>query len=107
MQSDPKHFEAALWHGDVMCGLAVGKASSGRAALNIRLLEGNPAPAHPLRGLVAPFLLIAADRHARALGRRQLRLVEPLPEALPIYRRLGFQLAPEGTKPTYCFVDLT
>lgn len=106
VQSDAKHFEAALWADDVLCGLAVGKASSGRAALNVRLLEGNPSPSHPLRGLVAPFLLLAADRHARALGRRELRLIDPLPGALPTYLRLGFRLAPPGARPPYCYVDL-
>lgn len=107
VQSDPKHFEAALWAGDVLCGLAVGKASAGRAALNVRLLEGNPSSSHPLRGRVAPFLLLAADRHARALGRRQLRLIDPLPGALPTYLRLGFRLAPVGARPPYCYLDLT
>lgn len=105
VQSDPRHFEAALWSGRVLCGLAVGKAS--KTAVKLRLLEAHPGRFHPLRGLVAPFLLLAADRHARALGRRQLQLIDPLPGALPTYIRLGFQLAPAGARPPYCYLDLT
>ncbi len=97
-------FEAALWHGPVLCGLALGKPSDGPSHLAVRLLEGNPVPAHPLRREVARSLLVAAEEYARALGKRELRLIQPLPGALPIYRALGFALAPTRARPPYCFV---
>ena len=107
VRSHLNRFEVAIWSGYVLCGLAIGKASRGDSHLAIRLLEGNPAPAHPLKGKVAICALEAADRFARVLQKRQLRLIDPLPGALPTYQRLGFTVAPGNPRPPYCFVELT
>lgn len=99
-------FEAALWSGTHLCGLAVGKPSHGPSHVAVLLLEGCPNPGHPLRGLVLQGLLIAAEEYARALAKREVRVIKPLPGVLPLYQALGYAIAPEGSRPPYCYVKL-
>lgn len=99
-------FEVALWAGPVLCGLAIGKPSDGRSHLSVRLLEGNPDPGHPLKRQVARCLLEAAEEYAYAIEKQELRVINPLVGALPIYQALGFSIAPAGAKPPYWFVRL-
>lgn len=99
-------FEVALWSGPVLCGLAIGKPSNGPSHLGVQLLEGNPAESHPLKGYVAECVVEAGISYGRLLGKRELRLLRPLPGALPAYRRLGFKVEPERPEPPYCFLEL-
>lgn len=113
-----KRFELALWHGDALCGLAVGKPSPAKRYLRIHLLEGNPDNHHPLRGRVAASVVEAAGAYAWLLGSEQLQIMKPLPRALRSYRRLCFQLphgfmyppdpnaVDEALEPPYCYRDL-
>ena len=99
-------FEVALWSGSVLCGLAIGKPSRGASHLALHLLEGNPSSGHPLKGYVAECLIEAGASYGRVLGKTQLRLLHPLPGALPIYRRLDFTIAEAGARIPYCFKEL-
>ena len=99
-------FEVALWSGPALCGLAIGKPSHGPSHLAVRLLEGNPAETHPLKGYVAECIVEAGISYGRLLGKTQLRLMQPLPGALPTYRRLHFRVEPDETKPSYCFLEI-
>lgn len=94
-------FELALWHGDSLCGLAIGRPSRGRQALSVHLLEGCPAP-HPLKGAVRFCIMEAAQAYAEELECRELRLIRPLPDVLPYYERMGFTLAKGMTRRPYC-----
>jgi len=104
--STVSRFEVALWSGPVLGGLAIGKPSKGPSHLALQLLEGNPAAQHPLKGYVAECAVEAAISYARLLEKKALRLIKPLPGALPIYRRLGFRVEPDSLAPTYCFMEL-
>lgn len=100
-RDDPTRFEVAVWGGRTLCGLALGRTRSMYAG--VEYLEGCPAPHHPLKGSVAVIVIGAAMVYATALGKPQLRLIHPLPDMVPRYRMLGFELAaPKGEAP-YCW----
>lgn len=93
-------FSIALWHGDLLCGLAAGKPSPGKTLLRIHLIEGNPDRSHPLRGEVVPSVVRVAAMYAKALRSEEIRIMSPLPGALKSYRRVGFVLPKGFTYPT-------
>ena len=96
----PSRFELALWSGDVLCGLAVGR--TGSAYCSIEYLEGSPLAGHPLKRQVIPAALTALLAYSAVLGKGEMRLVEPLAPLVPIYAARGFVLVePRGERP-YC-----
>jgi hypothetical protein len=88
---EPTRFEAAVWSADTLCGLALGRLRAGYCSLDY--LEGSPAPAHPLRGMIIPAVLTALTAYALALDRPEIRLIDPLPALVPLYEGRGFVLA--------------
>lgn len=103
-RAHPDRFELAVWRGDVLCALAIGRPSPSAAHMALYYMEGNPDPGHPLRGKVAATVITALRAYAIALGKTEMRLVEPLPEVVPFYcsPRMGFELvSPRGETP-YC-----
>jgi hypothetical protein len=58
------------WRGEILCGMALGRPSKGPSHLSIHFAEGNPDPAHPLRGKVLPIVLAAGLAYAIALESR-------------------------------------
>jgi len=97
---NPKRFEVAAWSCDRLCGLAVGRLN--RCAVAVDILEGNPDPNHPLRGVVLLAILQAATTYAQRTGRREIWLMEPAEGLVSHYQSLGFSLeTPRGGKP-YC-----
>lgn len=102
----PTCFHLAIWSGDCLCGLAVGRASKRRRSgvrhtLSVHFLEGNPDPRHPLRRRVAPLALTAAEVYAALIGARRLRLISPLPGVMRTYERLGFSVAHDNDEQLY------
>ncbi|HDN26744.1 MAG TPA: hypothetical protein ENG03_06540, partial [Thioploca sp.] len=55
-QTLPNRFEVAIWHEEILCGLAMGKPSVGSSHLAIYLMEGSPLK-HPLNALVTRIVL--------------------------------------------------
>lgn len=103
----PSAFHLAIWSGGELCGLAVGRLSRRRVlgirhTLSVHFMEGSPHPRHPLKGDVALLVIVAADAYARAMGAHRLRLMNPLPGALPIYLRYGFTVARVTGQAVYC-----
>lgn len=91
----PSGFPVAVWSGDRLLGLAVGRASRRRASgmrhtLSIHYVEAHPDPLHPLRRRVLRIVFNAAEEYGRLLGAKRLRLMDPLPELAPRYRSMGF-----------------
>jgi len=96
----PSRFDLAVWSGDALSGLAIGR--TGSTYCSIEYLEGSPVVGHPLRGQVIPAALTALLGYATVLGRTEMRLVEPLVQLIPIYEARGFLLVePRGERP-YC-----
>ena len=100
-RSEPDRFEVAVWSSDTLCGLAIGRTRT--EFCRVDYLEGSPMPDHPLRGKVAIIVSGAAVAYATALGKREVRLMDPIPAVVPHYVDLGFTLAsPKGGAP-YCW----
>jgi hypothetical protein len=99
-------FDAALWHGETLCGLVMGRPSRGRTFLRVDLLEGSPDPHHPLKRAVLLSVADAALRYGRALGCRQLRIMDPLPGAVRWYKEFDFQLVEPLKGRTYCAAEI-
>jgi hypothetical protein len=107
LRSTLGRFEIALWSGPILCGLAIGKPSKGPSHLAVQLIEGNPAPTHPLKGFVAECVTEAAFSDGRLLNKSQPRLLRPLPGALEKYRAIGFGIEPDSPDPSYCFLEIS
>ncbi len=88
----PERFDLALWSGEILCGLCLGKPSGARSHLSLEYLEANPDPSHPLKGRILDLTLAAADNYAMATGCRRIRLVEPEADLIPRYEAAGFRL---------------
>ena len=100
----PDRFELAVWSGGTLCALAMGRPSPKAAHMSLHYLEANTEPGHPLRRQVAFVVFTALDIYATALGKHELRLVDPLPAVIPFYcsPKMGFELVrPRGEAP-YC-----
>ncbi len=101
----PTRFEVAVWSDQTLSGLALGRIRD--SFCGIEYLEGCPDPDHPLRGHVTVIVLTAAVAYAKSLGKRELRLIDPIPAMVSRYVSHGFQLAmPRGESP-YCWRNIT
>jgi hypothetical protein len=91
-------FPVAVWSGDRLLALAVGRASKRRASgrrrtLSLHYIGGHPDRTHPLRNRILAIVFGAADEYGRAIGASRLRLVNPLPGPAPLYLHAGFGIA--------------
>jgi hypothetical protein len=86
--------DVAVWSGNSLCGLAIGRLSGGRETVRIDYVEGCPVN-HPLKGHIIPIVAQLAVTTAQMFEARSVRFHRPLPGAIPIYRRLGFGLVAE------------
>ena len=100
----PDRFELAVWSGDALCALALGRPSPGASHMALYFMEGSPDPGHPLRRKVATVVITALRAYAIALGKGELRLVDPLPEVIPFYcsPAMGFELVRPRMEAPYC-----
>lgn len=96
----PTRFELAVWSGDALCGLAIGRA--GVTHCSLEYLEGSPIPDHPLRRQVIPAALATLLAYATVLGKSEMRLVEPLDALVPAYEARGFMLVEPPGERRYC-----
>lgn len=100
-RNEPTRFEVAVWSGDALCGLGLGKLRSSYCRADF--FEGSPLPEHPLKGFIIPALLTVLLVYAKALQREQIRLIEPLPAMVPRYEALGFVLVNPKREAPYCW----
>lgn len=66
----PGGLEFAVWHGDVLCGMAHGgyKNEYLRNFVSVKIVEGHPKFRHPLIGKILPLIHLAASAYAMELG---------------------------------------
>jgi hypothetical protein len=103
----PSAFHVAVWSGDRLCGLGVGRLSKRRPlgvrhTLSLHFIESAHDDLHPLRGSIAALVIAAADAYGRLAGASRLRLIEPLSGVLRYYEDLGFAVARKAGQPVYC-----
>jgi len=98
----------ALWSGDDLCGLALGRASRHRPTgvrhtVTLTHVERRPEPPPvALRGEIVLLSLSIATAYGRSVGASRLRLGYPEPRLIGWYERLGFVVARSGGKAVYC-----
>lgn len=97
---DTDRFEVAIWSGETLCGLAMGRSSNGPDNVTIYFLE-RMRPDNPLRGRVALLATEAADRFAKIQEKQRVKIKDPLPDAIVVYETLRFVLAEPLGRITY------
>lgn len=89
-RKDAKGLDLAIWYEQNLCGLCYATPRRSAICLKIVLLQGDPDKLHPLRGLIAPVALLAAEFYARMLECREIEIQDPDPNVVFYYRELGF-----------------
>lgn len=102
----PSAFHVAVWGGDHLCGLAVGRLSKRRPlgvrhTLSLHYIESAHNERHPLRHCIAPLVIAAADSYGRLVGASRLRLIEPLPGLIWYYESWGLEVARKAGQSVY------
>jgi hypothetical protein len=69
--------ELAIWNGDELCGLMLGKASEGRLVVKVNYLQGSTLPTHALRGWITDIATRCAELFARAIDADWVAIQEP------------------------------
>ncbi|MDC6383508.1 N-acetyltransferase [Pseudomonas graminis] len=93
---DPKGLDLALWHAQELCGLCYATPRRSRLRIKIILLEGQPTGTHPLKGLVAPLMLMAVRVYAQLLRCKVIQIERPEPGVVNYYQALGFEFDTAG-----------
>lgn len=101
-----RSFHCALWHGPMLCALAIGSVPRGHSHLTMRFMESRPQ-GQPLKGYVARIILVGARFYALGLGLPQIRLENPAPGLDRWYRALGFDLALQQGAIRYLAMNLS
>jgi hypothetical protein len=97
----PRRFDLAIWLDFGLCGLCAGMASKNDAHVAINFIERFHGP-NPLKGLIVPIAVECADAYAYILGKRTLKVRNPLDGVLPTYEALGFELVRPRKVAPYC-----
>jgi hypothetical protein len=100
-KNEPSRFEVSVWSGASLCGLALGLIRD--EFCRVDYLEGSPVIDHPLKGFVAVAVTGAAAVYMVAQDKQELRLMNPIPEVVPLYESLGFKVANLPTGDPYCW----
>ncbi len=98
----PKRFEMALWHGNSLASLSLGRPTYRGSKMRLYFLEGNPDKSKDIKVFEHNFLAIAG--YAQVLGADELRLMNPINNTVKsYYERFGFRYV---TKGDYLYIRL-
>ncbi len=95
-------FDMAIWSGDFLCGLALGRSSLRKQNFSICVLQGSPIDNHPLKRQILPIVIEVGLMYGTALGCHELRFLKPLRAMIPVYERMNFQLVRTSRGMQYC-----
>jgi hypothetical protein len=103
----PSAFHVAIWSGEHLCGLAVGRVSKRRVSgvrhtISVHFIESAHDDQHPLRRRVAALVIAAAQAYGGSVGVSRIRLIDPLPGVIRLYEEYGFTVALKAGQPVYC-----
>lgn len=86
----PKAISLSLWHGQTLCGLCFATPKRSKFRIKLMLVEGHPDSTHPLKGFVAAMMITAVEDYAKLIDLPSILIPKPLPEVVPLYKKLGF-----------------
>lgn len=103
----PSAFHVAVWSGEQLCGLGVGRLSKRRLigirhTISLHCVESAHDAGHSLRGWIAVLVISAAEGYGRLMGASRIRLIEPLPGIMHTDVGLGFEFVHQAGHPVYC-----
>lgn len=108
----PAIMPLAIWHGDDLCGMALGHLSPRRTGgrrltVTVTRIERRPEPPQVvLRRNVALLAIAAARNYGSNFGARLIRIAHPDPRLIEFYNRLGFRVVWNGSGPIHCEQEL-
>lgn len=88
-QNYSSRIELAIWHGEKLCALVLGKPSRGKLILKINFLEGNHDES-PIDGLRLRLATIYAEYFAAALEIQWVGIQSPYEGAIHLYHDEGY-----------------
>ncbi len=78
----PKRFELALWHKNQLVSLSLGRPTYAGTGLRLDIIEGSPEKREVK---VFPAVIAAMTVYASALGAQEIRVMNPINEAVKNY----------------------
>lgn len=102
----PKRFELAIWYRDIfLCGLALGQPTWSGGKLRLDFIEGSPEK-NAVTGVITDITIIAAEMYADAIGANEIRIMNPINEAVRnhyLHKDRGFTYDQRGD---FCYKEL-
>ncbi len=97
-------FELAVWTGETLAGLSIGRISAGRQVVSVNFVRGSPDPASPLRGYVILITAEVAVAMAQTYDAERVRFTEPSENVRAKLALLGFTYvaARRGIRYSFC-----
>lgn len=94
----PKRMDVAFYCRGTLCGLMTAAISRGKVAVNIRYLEANPDPSHPLKGTFLFLALMQAEFFARFTNCTRVSVSQPAEELVDAYKSFEYQMVMSDVK---------
>lgn len=94
----PKRIDVAFYCQNILCGLMTAGISRGRVCVNIRYLEANPDPGHPLKGIFMFLALRQAELFATFGNFKLVSVTQPDPALVNTYKQFGYELVESDRK---------
>ena len=76
-RDDPACFEAAVWSGSQLCGMALGEGDETASYCSVDYMEAEPSGQHLLKGHILDIVLTTLVVYTALLGRAEIRLIDP------------------------------
>lgn len=73
----PKGFDLAIWVGNKLCSLALGRPSYNGTFMRLDFVEKAPGNC-PFSSEMVPITLLAYETYARRIGAKQFRIIDPI-----------------------------
>ncbi len=108
-KSSFKRFDLCIKNGAHPIGLAYGMPTKSKGKLKIDIIESTPIKEHKLNNSVFEIISTGAQAYAALLGANEIRIMNPLNEALSnFYNRFGYERVEPSRKKlgVYCSMKL-
>lgn len=73
----PKAFDLAIWVGNTLCSLALGRPSYAGTFMRLDFVEKAPGNC-PFSSEMVPITLLAYETYAKRIGANQFRIIDPI-----------------------------